>query len=104
MRAVIYTDRNGMKRRVLVRDGDDDLMAEFGLPAGPPSMDDFDCEVMKREINNLLVDNGLFTWQDIQKSPIGLNVVTTVVKRHLSALFHLQAERDKEMSEISQNK
>ena len=96
MRHIIYTDEKGYKRRALIRDDDDDSMASFGVPAGPPSFEDFDCEVFKREVNILLVDNGLFTWQDIQKSPIGLQIVNTVAKRHLSGIFHLQAQREKE--------
>jgi len=96
MRYVTYEDRNGYLRRTMIRDGDDDSMAKNGIPAGPPDIATMDCEAMKREINNLLVKNGLYTWNDIQRSPVGLSVVITVVKRNVAALFKEQARRDKE--------
>ena len=96
MRYVTYEDRDGYLRRTMIRDGDDDSMAKTGIPAGPPDLGMIDCEVIKREINNLLVKNNLYTWNDIQHSPVGLSIVQTVVKRHVAALFKEQALRDKE--------
>jgi predicted nuclease with TOPRIM domain len=99
MRQEIITDRRGYKRRVMVRDNDSDEMLEYGVPAGPPDMDSLDWERLKREINNALVDNGLFTWDDIQKSSVGLNAANTVVKRHLSGIYHEQARINKEANQ-----
>jgi predicted nuclease with TOPRIM domain len=95
MRYVTYEDRNGYLRRTMIRDEDDDSMAENGVPAGPPNLEMIDCEVIKREINNLLVKNNLYTWNDIQHSPVGLSIVQTVVKRHVASYFKEQAKRDK---------
>jgi hypothetical protein len=80
----------------MIRDEDGDEMAEFGLPAGPPDMSEIDCEVMKREINNLLVKNGIFTTEDLNKSTVGLQVFQTVVKRHVKSMFREKDRRDKE--------
>ena len=95
MRFVIYEDRNGYSHRTMIRDDDDDSMAESGIPAGPPDLSVIDCEAVKLEINNLLVKNGLFTWDDIQRSPVGLSIVQTVVKRYVAVLFKEQARLDK---------
>jgi hypothetical protein len=98
MRAVIYTDERGYRRRSFVRDTDNDDMAEFGIPANPPDVEDVDWDYIKREINNALVDNGLFDWNDMNHSPIGLNVTVTLVKRAISGLYQLD-KRDKKIED-----
>ena len=95
MRAVIYTDPRGYRHRAFVRDTDGDEMARSGIPADPPDVEDIDWEYVKREIHNALVDNGLFTWNDINKSTVGFNVATSIVKKHLSGIFHEKARQDK---------
>jgi len=106
MRHVIFTDDRGYKHRMLVRDADPDEAASSGVPAGPPDLNEIDWDYAKREINNALVDNGLFTWKDVQASPIGLMVIATVIKRHFSAIFHEaeKRERSRKIQEQSQNK
>ena len=88
MRSVTWTDHNGYLRRSLIKDTDSDNMAEYGIPDGPPDVDGVDWETVKREINNLLVENGFNTWKDLQRSQIGLNIVTSVLKRHLAQLYY----------------
>lgn len=96
MKYVIYIDNNGYKRRVMLRDTDSDEKAPYGIPAGPPpELMDLDCELMRREINNLMVENGLFTWEDINNSPLGLRVVETVVKRFVKSIYIEQANLEK---------
>jgi hypothetical protein len=87
MRHVLYTDRNGYTRRALIRDEDGDEMASSGIPAGPPNLEDIDWEAIKREINQQFVSLGIFTWDDVQHSSVGLQAICTVVKRHVAASF-----------------
>ena len=101
MRTVVYTDERGYRHRVVIRDNDSDDMARYGIPLDPPNVDDIDWEFLKREIHNALVENGLFTWDDVQKSPIGLNIVSTVIKRQLSGLFQ-EKQRQNKIREKSQ--
>lgn len=95
MRYVVYTDERGWKRRSLVRDTDSDEMAPKGIPAGPPDLDTVDWNAIKKEINNAMVDQGLFTWNDLQGSSVGLQVVTLPIRRALSSMFREQDKQRK---------
>lgn len=99
MRYTIITDKRGYKRRVMLRDTDGDEMAEYGIPAGPPNLDGIDWEYVKRDINDTLVKHGLFTWQDVLDSSVGLNAVVNVVKRHIKGLYQEQANIDKQIKD-----
>jgi len=83
MRPVIWEDKRGYLRRSLVRDTDGDGMAEYGIPAGPPDMDLLDWDGIKREINNVLIENEVFSWDDVQRSGTGIAPALNVLKRHL---------------------
>ena len=99
MRAVVYEDNNGYLRRTLVKDTDGDEMAEYGVPAGPPDVERLDWEAIKREINNILVSEGLLGWMEVNKSKLGLRVATNVLARHLNMLYKEQAALEKEKKE-----
>lgn len=72
-----------------VRDDDDN--PEIGIPHNPPNLDDIDWEIIKTEIHNLLVENNLINWIDVQKSGNMLNnIVLTVVKRRLVNLYKIK--------------
>lgn len=94
MKEVITTDKRGYRHRVFVRDKDGDGQVEFGIPAGPPDIESLDCEYLKREINRVLIENRLFTWDDVQRSPVGLNAVVTIVKRAVSGLYRESQKQD----------
>lgn len=96
MKEVIYIDKNGYRQRAFVRNNDGENAAEHGIPAGPPDISSLDCEYLKKEINRVLVENRLFTWKDIQDSPLGLNAVVTVVKKAVSGLYHEDARHNKQ--------
>ena len=100
MRPIVTTDRYGWKRRYFVRDTDGDEMALHGVPAGPPDLHDLDWEAMMKEISNAFVDQGLFTWKDINNSNVGLSVINSVLKRHIRGLFYEQ-EKQLKSNEIS---
>jgi hypothetical protein len=95
MREVIYTDKDGYRHRVFVRDTDSDNSAEFGIPSDPPDVNDIDWDYMKREIHNALVDAGLFTWNDINQSSVGLSIICSVIKKQMSGLYHEKARASK---------
>jgi hypothetical protein len=80
MRKVIYTDRLGFKRAALVRDTDPDDAAASGLPLGPPDFNLLDMEEVKRDINNFLVEQGVFNIKDLPRHP---NAITQAVRSAL---------------------
>jgi hypothetical protein len=67
MRLIIWEDRNGWSRASWIRDEDPDSSAPQGIPAGPPNLDLLDLEEVKRDINNALVKQQIFTWADVQR-------------------------------------
>lgn len=95
MRFVIFTDERGFRRRAMIRDKDGDEMARSGVPAGPPDLDFIDWEAVKRDINNLLVEHRLFTWDDVNRSPMGLKVIEGTIRRYLSAIYQEAARQSK---------
>ena len=72
MRRVIWEDRNGYTRASLVRDGDPDEAAEYGVPIEPPDLDEIDWEEVKRDLHNNLVRKGLFTYEDMRNAQKGI--------------------------------
>ena len=97
MRYVITVDSKGYKRRMMIRDTDGDERAVFGIPAGPPSLDRLDWEVIKKEINNTLADQGIFTWNDVNNSNgVGLSLISTIIKRYVAGLLKEDQARAKE--------
>lgn len=90
MKYVMYKDGRGYIKRSLVKDDDDESMGKLGIPSGPPDIEMMDWESIKMEINNALVKGGLFTWQDVQRSPVEFTGVINIVRRHLITLFRDQ--------------
>ena len=87
MKHVNWTDEKGWKRRSLVPDTSDESDGRYGIPAGPPDLRQLDWEHIQREINNALVDRGVFSWEDVSRTGDALMVATTIVKRHLVGLY-----------------
>lgn len=94
MRQVVYTDRRGYLRRTFIRDDDGDEMAEFGLPAGIPDVDMIDWDVIKLQVNNVLVEQGVTTRNELHKTH-SLEQIAAVVKRHVDAMFVEEDRRKK---------
>lgn len=82
---------------MLIRDSDgDEAAAKIGVPDGPPDIRRIDWEQVCLEINDLLVKNGFFTWDQLMKNPSGLNIVTLPIRRQLSMLYRERKETGKE--------
>jgi hypothetical protein len=87
MKQITWTDERGMKHRALIRDTDPDSAAPAGIPLDPPDLDRIDWESLKRELHNMLLDQGIVDWLAWQQQPNVVNHITAVVKRHLVALY-----------------
>jgi len=88
MRIVDWIDDKGYKRRSLVRDKDPDSSARFGIPQGPPSLDELDWKAIKRDLHNQLMDRGLHTYQDVTKQQNGVTgSVLAAVRKPLILLY-----------------
>lgn len=67
MKQVTYTDTKGVRKVVLLRDGDPDEAApRIGIPVEPPDLNDIDWGAVKSTLKEQLTARGLMTWEDIQ--------------------------------------
>ena len=87
MRLVKYRDIDGWIHATYIRDSDPDSLAPKGVPAGPPDLTMLDWEQIKKEINNALVESDLFTWDDVQRSSVGLRLAGSIVMRYIQQLY-----------------
>lgn len=94
MKKITYTDDRGFKWRRVVRDEDTEEQGKFGIHAGPPDLRQLDIEGMLREVNNVLVGNELFTWEDVQRNPAGIQAAINIFKRHLVFLYREDDSRE----------
>lgn len=93
MKEVIYTDSGGHLRRSFIKEEDPDNMAECGVPAGPPDVRDIDMDAFLREVNHILVKAGLFDWDDVQRSSIGLMPAVNLFKRTLVNMYRQASKK-----------
>lgn len=92
MRRVEYTDEHGYKRVVLVRAEDED--PRVGIPVGPPDLRELDWDDFRRDLNNVLVERNLLTWEDVINQQNGLRGAIVQAMRNRLALLY-KRERSK---------
>jgi hypothetical protein len=90
MKAVLWTDDNGRKRRSLIKDTDGSEMARYGVPANPPDLRTMDMEAVFRGIEDLQYEYGLFDWQSANSNQSGIQACINVFKRELIKLYRNQ--------------
>lgn len=91
MKHVTWQDEQGYKRCSLLRDKDSDQDAAIGIPVGPPDMEELDWELIKKELNNLLVDRELYTFNDIQFNVGALqSSILSVIRPKLLRLYKIR--------------
>lgn len=92
MKRVIWTDGKGYKHASLIRDSDDPSLAPEGIRCDPPDLDQLNWKTIRRELHNALVERGLSTWEDVQRSQNGVtSTILGVLRRPIIALY--RAER-----------
>lgn len=95
MKAVIWVDEQKRKRRSLIKDTDGLEMARFGIPAEPPDIINcLDWTALQNDVLDVLIDQELLTWADVQRNQAGLQAAINVFKRSLISLYRAQ-ENDK---------
>jgi len=63
-------------------------MAPMGIPSDPPDLSQINWAHLEKAMHNALVDRGLFTWDDVQRSGDALRgVINSVLKRELITLY-----------------
>jgi hypothetical protein len=88
MRIVIKEDRFGYKRAYWVKNEDHDDSAEEGIPLNPPDLDLLEWEEVKRDLHNMLVDRGLFTWVDVQRAQNGVtSSILAAMRKKVISLY-----------------
>lgn len=96
MKHVIWTDtKTGKRHRSLLRDSDPDSAAAQGIPADPPDITALDTEELLTRLHNELVDRGLYTWADVQRTEANLTgAILTVFRRELIQLYRMEMNHD----------
>lgn len=89
MKAVIWQDtRTGKLHRSYIRDTDPDSFAPKGVPGDPPDVFSLNWETLMTELHNELVNRGLFTSDDLQRSSGALTgAILSVFRTHLIHLY-----------------
>jgi hypothetical protein len=88
MRTVIVVDRFGYKRAYLCTDDMSDDEAEQGIPQTPPDLDLIEWEEVKKQLNNILVDRGIFTYADVCKAQNAISsACKSVMKNRIVNLY-----------------
>lgn len=95
MKEVLFEDTDGFKHKRLIKNADPPSKGRYGLHLGPPDLTQLDMDNILREINNLLVDNELFTWDNVQRFPGGVNVAVNVFRRALVNLYREDYREEK---------
>lgn len=97
MKQVTYTDAKGVRKVVLLRDGDPDEAApHIGIPVEPPDLDDIDWGAVKSTLKEQLVARGLLTWVDIQHNENSLTgAVLAALRPPVVTLYRAKARLTK---------
>jgi hypothetical protein len=91
LKAVIWVDEHKRKRRSLIKDTDGVEMARYGIPAEPPDIANcLDWTALQNDLMDILIDQELLTWADMQHNQAGLQAALNVFKRALISLYRAQ--------------
>lgn len=91
LKVVNWVDENGRKRRSLIKDTDGLEMARYGIPAEPPDITNcLDWTDIQNAVQDVLIDQELLTWADVQRNQAGLQAAINVFKRALISLYRAQ--------------
>ena len=85
----IHTDEQGRKQAYYVNEYMSDPTE--GIPVNVPRVEDLDWDAIKLEIHNSLVENGLFTWDDVQKRQTAItSILRATLLRKIIALYRTE--------------
>lgn len=96
MKKVSWVDKDGYKRVSLIRDSDDeDQASQIGVPIDPPDLRHLDWDGLVKDLHNLLVERGLFTWDDVVAAQNGVtSAIVSTFKRPIIALYKIEDQSD----------
>lgn len=83
MKRVTWTDEAGYFRAVLLPQSAPDEYIHLGVPSEPPNVDLIDWVEIKRDLHNALMNEGLLTWNDVQKGQSRISAICrrVIIKR-----------------------
>ena len=87
MKAIVWTDDKGKRRRSLIKDTDGPEMARAGIPADPPDIRSLDWEAIFQEIEQAQHEGGLWDWQAAQHNQAGMQACLNTFKRRFLELY-----------------
>ena len=96
MKPVHWTDENGYKHLSFLRDDDPDELAPSRLLQDPPDVvHEINWDAVQRELHNQLVNRGLFSWDDVQRSKDGITgAVLACLRRRVIELYNNRRKAD----------
>ena len=89
MKAVIWTDDDGIKHRSFITEDMTDSEAPSGYVSDPPDViNEINWQEVAKDLQNNLVDRGLFTYRQMRTSQNGLSgAVLAALKRKVAELY-----------------
>lgn len=93
MKYIMHEDEDGFQRRVIIKDDDTEAQAEYGIDAGPPDVRRIDWNLALKEINNVLASTETFSWDDVNKSDLGIQSATNIFRRALLGLYRQEVQK-----------
>ena len=90
MRLVRYEDDDGYLYQAWIPENAPASDADKGIPHNPPDVERLDWDVIKRELNNLLIKRNLITQKDIDTSNALAGTIATVIQPKLIELYKEQ--------------
>lgn len=102
MKTIDYIDRDGYKRRRIIRDNVPDKEAHRGIPLEPPDLSQLDWKEIERNLHNRLMDRGLITMKDVRELKTLQNAVVSIVQPEIVRLYKQQIELEKEASNATE--
>lgn len=86
----------GVRRAKVGRDADsDEAIKEYGIPNEPPDVvGRLDWVELSKALYNRLMETGMLTWQDVQKSPGQKGVTSAILTVFRRPIIELYKERE----------
>lgn len=98
MKTIDYVDRDGYKRKRIIRNNVPDEEAHRGIPLEPPDLAQVDWDEIQRDLHNRLMDRDLITMKDVRHLKTLQNAITSIIQPKVVALYKQQIELEKEAS------
>lgn len=86
MRLVEYRDKDGYKKLVWLKEGNDDI--SLGIPQDIPNVKALDWNVIEKQLHENLLEHNFFTLDDVQsRHSEFINCILSTIKKPIFRLY-----------------